>query len=220
MKQPQNKQISPGVCEPLPLIVDKTIWSKRGKKIPLLFPGLPEQLYLAGYEIVSKDGRQIETVAVIYKRLDAIKPNVPVLIRLDSACTRCGIGDKREACRWQLEESYRVLSAHDGPGMVIHFTSHDGKGHGLVKSLRQYTHGTFPANCDRRDFTPGITVLRDLGVKQVILMTANVSKLRLLEKHGIVVVSTMPLTSKKHREHAGHYKLSGHLPPEESGSKS
>src|SRR3989338_2482377 len=68
---------------------------------------------------------------------------------------------------------------------------------------------------DARDYTVGVQILADLGIKRMRLMTNNPKKIEGLEKYGIKIVERVPLIIKPNttnikylktkKEKLGHY---------------
>jgi len=137
----------------------------------------------------------IEHLAIIIGEPD---PDKPVLVRLHSECftgdllssLRCDCGDQ---LRGAIEEISKA-----GSGALI-YLAQEGRGIGLVNKLRAYNlqdNGldTVDANvqlgydADERVYLPAAEILRDLGYRQVRLMTNNPEKVEALTRCGIEVV--------------------------------
>jgi GTP cyclohydrolase II len=68
---------------------------------------------------------------------------------------------------------------------------------------------------DQRDFRIGASILRQMGIERVRLMTNNPAKVRILSDHGIDVLERVVLEVGRN-EHNAHYlatkaRKSGHL---------
>lgn len=133
----------------------------------------------------------------------AIGDGQPVLVRLHSECLTGDVfGSRRCDCGEQLEDSLRFLQ-EQGRGILLYLRQ-EGRGIGLTNKIRAYTiqdqgHDTVEANHllglpeDMRDYGDAAAMLRDLGVRQVRLLTNNPAKIAGLERHGIAVVARLPL---------------------------
>ncbi|MBZ0188935.1 MAG: hypothetical protein K8F91_22010 [Candidatus Obscuribacterales bacterium] len=149
---------------------------------------------MGAYKVQTADGVE-EEVAIVYKG-DIVNPHddVDVLIRINSGCFTGDIfHDELCDCTWQMEEAFRMILAHDGPGMLIYFFRHEGKSHGFLEKLRAYKDNMFPVDGDLRDFSPAVAILADLGIKRVTLMTNNPEKIAYLTDNGIEVAGTKPV---------------------------
>jgi GTP cyclohydrolase II len=126
----------------------------------------------------------------------------PVLTRLHSKCfTGDLLGSLRCDCGDQLRGAIAEI-AHHGHGLLI-YLAQEGRGIGLVNKLRAYRLqdrgiDTFDANeqlgfdADERVYLPAAEMLRQLGFREVRLMTNNPAKMAGLARCGITVVERVP----------------------------
>lgn len=138
----------------------------------------------------------------------------PPLIRLHSECfTGDLLGSLRCDCGPQLRGALARMSA-EGAGVLL-YLAQEGRGIGLVNKLRAYAlqdegADTLEANtrlgygADERDFLIAATMLRDLGLNRVRLLTNNPDKVAALEACGIAVADRVPLRIPAN-EHNGRY---------------
>jgi len=129
-------------------------------------------------------------------------PNEPVLVRLHSEClTGDLLGSLRCDCGEQLRGAIREIAA-DGAGVLL-YLAQEGRGIGLVNKLRAYRlqdegFDTIDANerlgfvADARGYRQAATMLRELGVSRVRLLTNNPAKVEGLAACGIEVVERVP----------------------------
>ncbi|GAB3468900.1 hypothetical protein GCM10027519_40420 [Kineococcus endophyticus] len=122
-----------------------------------------------------------------------------VLVRLHSECmTGDVLGSLRCDCGPQLHAALDAVTAQ-GRGIVLYLRGQEGRGIGLAEKIAAYAlqeqgRDTVEANLDlglpvdARDYTGAAAVLRDLGVRDVELMTHNPVKVEALEAHGVPVV--------------------------------
>jgi len=120
------------------------------------------------------------------------------LVRLHSECfTGDVLGSLRCDCGDQLRGAIRRMAA-EGAGVLL-YLAQEGRGIGLVNKLRAYTLqdrglDTLDANralgwgADERNFMIAASMLRELGVDRVRLLTNNPDKLAALAACGITVV--------------------------------
>jgi GTP cyclohydrolase II len=106
------------------------------------------------------------------------------------------LGSLRCDCGPQLRASMRRIAA-EGAGVVL-YLAQEGRGIGLASKLRAYAlqdHGldTVDANralgwqADERNFLVAATMLEQLGIRRVRLLTNNPDKLTALAACGIEV---------------------------------
>jgi GTP cyclohydrolase II len=163
---------------------------------PLKRDDLPG-LFQAGY--ITRTGfKPYEEHALIYKGdIQNLDPNQEVLIRINSACFTGDIfHDASCDCNEQMEISFQMLVANEGPGIVLYHFGHEGKAHGYVEKLESYDGQMYPVKGDRRDFRSAISILRDLGITRVKVMTNNPEKVKILGEYGIQVTGIVPVVSK------------------------
>ena len=127
----------------------------------------------------------------------------PVLVRLHSSCFTGDIfGSMRCDCGSQLHKAMEMVEA-EGKGVVI-YLSQEGRGIGLFNKIKAYKlqdqgMDTVQANLklgfgeDERDYGVGASIMRDLGLGNVRLISNNPVKRAGLEGYGIKIVETVPL---------------------------
>ena len=149
-----------------------------------------------GYERdVSNGTRRVESALAMV--MGDPTEGVP-LLRIHSQCfTGEVLGSLRCDCHDQLEMAMQAI-AEEGRGLVI-YEYQEGRGIGLMAKLEAYElqdagFDTVEANhalgykADCRDFDLPAAVVRDLGIKQVRLLSNNPRKARALAKSGVEVV--------------------------------
>jgi 3,4-dihydroxy 2-butanone 4-phosphate synthase / GTP cyclohydrolase II len=127
----------------------------------------------------------------------------PVLVRLHSSCFTGDIfGSMRCDCGPQLKKAMSMVEA-EGKGVVI-YLSQEGRGIGLLNKIKAYRlqdegMDTVQANLklgfgeDERDYGVGASIMRELGLGKVRLISNNPVKRAGLEGYGIKIVETIPL---------------------------
>lgn len=127
----------------------------------------------------------------------------PVLVRLHSSCFTGDIfGSMRCDCGPQLQKAMSMVEA-EGKGVVI-YLSQEGRGIGLLNKIKAYRlqdegMDTVQANIklgfaeDERDYGVGASIMRELGLGKVRLISNNPVKRAGLEGYGIKIVETVPL---------------------------
>ena len=137
----------------------------------------------------------IEHLAILIGRPEAVEAP---LTRVHSECfTGDLLGSRRCDCGPQLHQAIRRMSA-EGAGVLL-YMAQEGRGIGLVNKLRAYTLqdaglDTLDANsalgfgADERSFAAAATMLKQLGLRRVRLLTNNPEKIAGLTTYGIEVV--------------------------------
>jgi 3,4-dihydroxy 2-butanone 4-phosphate synthase/GTP cyclohydrolase II len=127
----------------------------------------------------------------------------PVLVRLHSSCFTGDIfGSMRCDCGPQLQKAMSMVE-EEGKGVVI-YLSQEGRGIGLLNKIKAYRlqdegMDTVQANIklgfaeDERDYGVGASIMRELGLGKVRLISNNPIKRAGLEGYGIQIVETIPL---------------------------
>ncbi len=127
----------------------------------------------------------------------------PVMVRIHSEClTGDALGSLRCDCRMQLQAALRMIE-NAGQGIVV-YLAQEGRGIGLLNKVKAYSLqdlglDTVEANerlgfsADLRDYSMAAQILKDLGVKQIRLITNNPRKIARLQSYDIEVVERMPL---------------------------
>jgi GTP cyclohydrolase II len=149
----------------------------------------------------------------------------PVLVRLHSEClTGDVLGSLRCDCGDQLRAALAMIGAADRG--VLLYLDHEGRGIGLFNKVRAYGLqdgglDTVDANVelglpiDARDYSAAASVLRQLGIQSVRLMTNNPAKILGLEMNGIDVVERIPLETIPNEVNAPYLRAKasrmGHL---------
>ena len=141
-----------------------------------------------------------EVVALARGDVDGV---APVLVRLHSQClTGDVLGSLRCDCGEQLRSALAILGGAERG--VLLYLDHEGRGIGLFDKVRAYGLqdgglDTVDANVelglpvDARDYSAAASVLRELGVRSVRLITNNPAKVLGLEMEGVAVTERVPL---------------------------
>ena len=141
----------------------------------------------------------IEHLAILVGRPEDAPPDRPPLVRAHSECfTGDLLGSLRCDCGPQLHTALRRMR-DEGAGAVL-YLAQEGRGIGLVNKLRAYALqdrglDTLDANralgweADERSFLVAATMLRQLGIPRIRLLTNNPDKVAGLLACGVDVVA-------------------------------
>jgi 3,4-dihydroxy 2-butanone 4-phosphate synthase/GTP cyclohydrolase II len=127
----------------------------------------------------------------------------PILVRMHSSCATGDIfGSMRCECGDQLHKAMETIEK-EGKGVIV-YLSQEGRGIGLMNKIAAYKLqeqglDTVDANlrlgfgADERDYGVGATILHELGVSKIRLMTNNPKKRAGLEGYGLQIVENVPI---------------------------
>jgi len=163
-----------------------------------------------------------EHIALVKGEID---PETPVLVRVHSECLTGDVfGSYRCDCGPQLHAALNQIN-QAGNGVLLYMRQ-EGRGIGLLNKLRAYKlqeegYDTVEANeklgfgADLREYGIGAQILKDLGIKKMLLLTNNPRKIKGLKGYDLEVVERVPLQMEIRKENANylrtkHDKL-GHL---------
>ncbi|MHC4882155.1 MAG: bifunctional 3,4-dihydroxy-2-butanone-4-phosphate synthase/GTP cyclohydrolase II [Planctomycetota bacterium] len=137
---------------------------------------------------------------------NVIEHDEPVLIRVHSECMTGDLfHSQRCECGYQLIKAMEMIEK-EGVGALIYLRQ-EGRGIGLANKLHAYKLqeqgvDTYDANiklgfmADKRDYGLGAQICRDLGLKNVRILTNNPKKVSRLEVYGIHIVEQIPLQAR------------------------
>jgi 3,4-dihydroxy 2-butanone 4-phosphate synthase / GTP cyclohydrolase II len=153
------------------------------------------------FRAVSYSDRGGEHLALVFG--DLTGEQLP-LVRMHSECLTGDVfGSRRCDCGPQLRLALSKIM-REGRGALVYLRGHEGRGIGLAAKLRAYNLqdeglDTCDANLrlghpvDSRDYGVGASILEDLGIRAMRLLTNNPAKRAGLEHHGLTVSECVPL---------------------------
>ena len=133
----------------------------------------------------------------------AIPQTEPVLVRVHSECLTGDVfGSGKCDCGPQLSAAMAKI-AEEGRGVFLYLRQ-EGRGIGLANKLHAYAlqergYDTVEANerlglpIDKRDYGIGSQILRDLGCREIRVMTNNPKKIHGIDGFGLIVVEEVPV---------------------------
>jgi len=153
-----------------------------------------------------------------------------VLVRMHSECiTGEAFGSKKCECGPQLDFALDKISTDPKGGVVIYLRGQEGRGIGLLNKLKAYAlqdqgMDTVEANLalglpsEAREYGAAVSILGDLGIKSVRLMSNNPAKIEALEAAGILVNEYVPIVVGQQDENVEYMETKrekmGHMIPE------
>ena len=154
-----------------------------------------------------------------------------VLVRMHSECiTGEAFGSLKCECGPQLDFALDKIANDPKGGVVIYLRGQEGRGIGLLNKLKAYALqeqglDTVEANLalglpsENREYGAAVSILKDLGVTSVRLMTNNPAKSAYLVDAGIPVNSYVPVITGLADENIGYLETKrekmGHILPDE-----
>ncbi len=128
-----------------------------------------------------------------------------VLVRMHSECiTGEAFGSLKCECGPQLDFALDAIAQNPQAGVVVYLRGQEGRGIGLLNKLKAYSlqdkgYDTVDANLalglpsEAREYGAAVSILRDLGITSVRLMTNNPAKSSYLNEAGITVTEFVPV---------------------------
>jgi 3,4-dihydroxy 2-butanone 4-phosphate synthase/GTP cyclohydrolase II len=139
-----------------------------------------------------------------------------VLVRMHSECiTGEAFGSLKCECGPQLDFALEKIANDPKGGVVVYLRGQEGRGIGLLNKLKAYALqeqglDTVEANLalglpsEAREYGAAVSMLKDLGVTSVRLMTNNPAKSEFLIEAGIPVNEYVPVITGLATENIGY----------------
>jgi len=143
-----------------------------------------------------------------------------VLVRVHSECMTGDLfRSQRCECGSQLKTAMQMIEKA-GKGAIVYLRQ-EGRGIGMAAKLKAYKLqeqgiDTLDANlelgfsADKRDYGIGAQILRDLGLKNIKILTNNPKKVSRLEVYGIKIVEQLPLIIKAGKHNINYLRTKKH----------
>ena len=138
----------------------------------------------------------------------------PTIVRVHSECLTGDVfGSGKCDCGNQLDAAMQIIE-REGKGVLLYLRQ-EGRGIGLANKLHAYALqekglDTVEANqrlglpVDKRDYGIGSQILRDLGLKNIRILTNNPKKIYGIEGYGLHVVEELPIKIEPGEHNRGY----------------
>ena len=165
-------------------------------------------------------------IVLIAENTDFTKP---INVRFHSECITGEVfHSKKCECGQQLDAAMKYTQENGG---IIIYLRQEGRNIGIINKLKAYALqekglDTVEANlelglpADDRDFEVAIDILKQIGVKEVNLLTNNPDKLKFVENSEIILNKRIPLQIKANEINSSYLQTKkdyfGHLLKDEN----
>ena len=179
---------------------------------------------LIGYESITSNEPHLAlckgSVGQVDEKGVPIEHEEPVLVRVHSECMTGDLfHSQRCECGYQLITAMKLIE-QAGQGALIYLRQ-EGRGIGLMNKLQEEGMDTIEANlklgfmADKRDYGIGAQICRDLGLRNIRILTNNPKKINRLEVYGIKIIEQIPVIAKPSKHNIDYlrtkkYRL-GHM---------
>lgn len=158
------------------------------------------QFLMAVY--AEEEAQAMPHIAMIAEGMD---PSDVVTVRIHSECITGDLfHSQRCDCGAQLDTAMQIITKENG---VLIYLRQEGRGIGIINKLKAYNlqdkgFDTIQANeqlgldVDNRDYNLAVTILKDLDIKKINLLTNNPEKIEAIDRSEIELVKRLPLEIK------------------------
>jgi 3,4-dihydroxy 2-butanone 4-phosphate synthase/GTP cyclohydrolase II len=122
-----------------------------------------------------------------------IKPGEPALVRMHTVDFFADMLGHLETRRTFVPAALRAIAAHDGPGVAVFLRDHSPN---VLSQRIAHGHAEYMGRRALREYGVGAQILLDLGVRDMILMSAMTSTPAALEGYGLKIVGRVPVPTE------------------------
>lgn len=145
-----------------------------------------------------------EHVALVKGRVTADRPSLVRMHQVDFASDLLGHVDAR---RDYVPAALQAINAFDGPGVAVFIR--DPNPAWLSERYGGQQDGARRQTEALRDYGVGAQILKDLGVRDMVLLTSSHAKLAALEGYGLRIVGRQPIHSSADAEDVAAWEPQG-----------
>lgn len=160
-------------------------------------------------------------LALVHEGFD---PTKPVVVRIHSECITGDLfGSKKCDCGEQLHLALQMIADNKG---ILLYLRQEGRGIGIINKLKAYRlqeqgFDTIDANLhlglevDARQYDVAVSMLHDLEVREIELLTNNPDKIDAFEQSDISIRKRIPIVIQPQKENTDYLRVKqtsmGHL---------
>lgn len=160
-------------------------------------------------------------LALVHEGFD---PTKPVVVRIHSECITGDLfGSKKCDCGEQLHLALQMIADNKG---ILLYLRQEGRGIGIINKLKAYRlqeqgFDTIDANLhlglevDARQYDVAVSMLHDLEVREIELITNNPDKIDAFEQSDISIRKRIPIVIQPQKENTDYLRVKqtsmGHL---------
>jgi 3,4-dihydroxy 2-butanone 4-phosphate synthase/GTP cyclohydrolase II len=122
-----------------------------------------------------------------------IKPGEPTLVRMHTVDFFADMLGHLETRRTYVPAALRSIAAHDGPGVAVFLRDPSSN---VLSQRIAHGHAEYMGRRALREYGVGAQILLDLGVRDMILMSAMTTTPAALDGYGLKIVGRVPVPSE------------------------
>jgi 3,4-dihydroxy 2-butanone 4-phosphate synthase/GTP cyclohydrolase II len=119
-----------------------------------------------------------------------IAPDQPTLVRMHAVDMFADMLGHLESRRTYIAGALRAMAAHDGPGVAVFLRDPSPK---VLSERIEHGHTEYMGRRALREYGLGAQILLDLGVRDMILMSAMTTTPAAIDGYGLKIVGRVPV---------------------------